>query len=61
MRTDAQKRADAKYRNQQEQVNLTFPKGTKERWKARAESLGMSLTAYITDLVESDIKKAEKQ
>ena len=61
MKTEAQKRAALKYRQQKETVSLELPKGTREVWKARAESLGMSMTAYIVSLVEADIEKAEKQ
>lgn len=56
MKTEAQKRASAKYRQQKEMISIEVPKGTRERWKASAEAAGMSLTAYIVSLVEADIK-----
>lgn len=59
MRSESQKRADAKYKQQKEHIGFDLPIGTKDRWKKRAESLGMSLTVYITKLIEDDIKKSE--
>jgi predicted DNA-binding protein len=40
-----------------EQVRLDVPKGTKEKYKAFAEKHGMSMTAFITELVEAEIEK----
>lgn len=37
-----------------DRINLTVPKGQKEKIKARAESKGMSVNAYINDLIEKD-------
>lgn len=37
-----------------DRINLTVPKGQKEKIKARAESKGMSVNAYINDLIERD-------
>ena len=61
MKTEAQKRASIKYRQQKETVSLELPKGTREKWKARAEAVGMSMTAYIVSLVESDIEKSDSK
>lgn len=61
MKTEAQKRASAKYRGTKDTMSLELPKGTKEKWKAKAESLGMSLTAYIIKVVESDIQSDESE
>lgn len=37
-----------------EQLQLTLPIGTKERWRAYAAEEGLSLTAYITQLIEHE-------
>jgi predicted DNA binding CopG/RHH family protein len=37
-----------------DRINLTVPKGNKEKIRARAESKGMSVNAYINDLIEKD-------
>lgn len=60
MNTEAQKRARQKYRESHpmESVRLELPKGYRTEWKAQATAKGMSLTAYITELVENDIQKS---
>lgn len=40
-----------------EQIRLTVRKGTLAKYKAFAERNGMSMTAYITALVEAEIAK----
>ena len=40
-----------------EQVRLTVKKGTLAKYKAFAENQGMSMTAFITALVEAEIAK----
>ena len=40
-----------------EQVRLTVKKGTLAKYKAFAEKQGMSMTAFITALVEAEIAK----
>lgn len=40
-----------------EQVRLTVKKGTLSKYKAFAEKQGMSMTAFITALVEAEIAK----
>ena len=51
--TEAQKRAAAKYQAEKtESLQLRLPKGTKERWRAKAEAAGKSLQRYIIDAVE---------
>lgn len=53
----AQMTANNKYRAKAyDQVNLIIPKGTKETWKTYAAGKGKSLNAYITELVEADMK-----
>ncbi len=53
MYSDAQMRANHKYRAKAyDQINITVPKGTRDRWRALAEAEGKSLTAYIVSRVE---------
>ncbi len=53
MYSDAQMRANHKYRAKAyDQINITVPKGTRDRWRALAEQEGKSLTAYIVSRVE---------
>ncbi len=40
-----------------DRINLTVPKGYKEAIRARAESLGLSVNAYIKALIDEDMKK----
>ena len=40
-----------------DRINLTIPKGQKEAIKARAESQGESVNAYIWRLIQEDMKK----
>ena len=40
-----------------EQIRLTVRKGTLAKYKAFAEQRGMSMTAFITALVEAEISK----
>lgn len=57
--TEAQKRATAKYKlNHRDKITLDFPKGSKDKYKAYAQSKGVSLTKLICDLVEKDMKAA---
>ena len=39
-----------------ERINLTVPKGYKEKIKAHAESIGKSVNGYINDLIQEDMK-----
>lgn len=43
-----------------DRINLTVPKGQKEKIKARADSAGMSINAYINDLIEKDNQSGPK-
>lgn len=53
--TEVGKKASMKYNKEhRESLTLNLAKGIKEEWKAKAESKGMSLTAYITSLIEAD-------
>lgn len=53
-KSDAQIRAQMKYRSKNyDQLNLQLKKGLRDRWKAHAEAQGLSLTAYITKVMEA--------
>jgi hypothetical protein len=56
--TDAHRKAVRKYENSNYRLNLTFPKGTKER----IESLQLNKTnsAFIRDTVLSKLDELEK-
>lgn len=46
-------RATRKYRDKAyDRIEITVPKGTRDRWRALAEQEGKSLTAYIVSRVE---------
>ena len=54
--TDAQKRAAEKYKaTRREQLNLDVPKGVKEKYKAYAQSKGVSLTKLVMELINKDM------
>ena len=60
---DAQKRLEAQYKRQNEfiknsydRISVTLPKGTKERIKAKGESVN----GYITRLVLEDLQRKEQ-
>lgn len=40
-----------------DRILLILPKGDKDKIKARAESKGMSLNAYINKLIDADMEK----
>ena len=55
--TEAQKRASEKYKAaHREQLKLDIPKGYKDKFKAYAQSKGVSLTALIIDLINKDME-----
>lgn len=57
MYNESAKKATIKYLSKnREQLNLTLPIGVKEKWKSIADEHNMSLTAYITYLIEKDNK-----
>lgn len=58
--TKAQQRAVRKYEKENyDKVLLRLPKGNREKIKAHAQQKGMSLNAYIVDLIEKDMKTEE--
>ena len=42
-----------------DRVNLTMPKGDKERVRAYAESKGLSLNVYINKLIKEDMEQEQ--
>ena len=55
--SEAQKRATTKYMKANlDDIKIRVPKGTRERYKAHAESKGKSLNAYIVGLIEKDMR-----
>lgn len=42
-----------------DRINLTVPKGDKERIRAHAESMGKSVNKYINDLIAEDMKMTQ--
>lgn len=55
--SEAQKNATLKYKAKTyEKLNLDVKIGTKDKWKAQAAKQGLSLTAYITKLIEKDME-----
>jgi hypothetical protein len=59
MATEAQKRAVRKYENNNYRLNIVFPKGTKERIEKL--NLGKSNSAFIRDVVLSELDRLEKK
>lgn len=42
------------FKENRENLNVNLAKGTKDIWKAYAEKRGLTLTQYITKLIEED-------
>lgn len=55
MLSKARVKAIKKYLETKDQIIFRVEKGRKERIKFRAESLGLSLNAYINGLIEKDM------
>lgn len=52
--TEAQNRAKIKYRKKTyDRVEVTIPKGLRERWKAVADAKGISLTSLVVQAMEA--------
>ena len=58
MTTEAQKRAVRKYESNNYRLNIVFPRGTKERIEKL--DLGKSNSAFIRDVVLSELDRLEK-
>lgn len=62
MATEAQRRANHKYRAKTyDCLSLQLKKGLRDHWKAHAEAQGLSLTAYITQVMEAACGPVETQ
>ena len=60
MKTEAQKKATAKYmKNKLDDIKVRVPKGKREVYKAHAESKGKSLNALIIELLEKDMQEED--
>ena len=58
--TQASNKAVQKYnKNNYDDLRIRVKKGEADKIKARAESLGLSLNAYINKLIEEDMNKGE--
>ena len=56
--TEAQKRATMKYTaSNYERLNLQLRKGKKDEYRAQAAKRGLSLNAYIVQLIEKDMEE----
>ena len=60
MATKAHLEGNKRYLEKQDHFTLRMPQGAKGKVKAHAESKGMSLNAYINDLIEKDMQNEEK-
>jgi predicted HicB family RNase H-like nuclease len=59
--TEAQKRAIIKYQKEHtDNIQMRFPKGTKDRWQAAAAAAGVSMTQFVKLAVDEAIARQEK-
>lgn len=54
MATEAHLRGNSKYLAKLDEIRIRVPKGKKQEYKTQAEKRGMSLNAYIVNLLEQD-------
>jgi predicted HicB family RNase H-like nuclease len=55
--TEAQKKASIKYISEKtDDIRLRVPKGLKDKYKNEAEKRSMSMTQFIIECVEKEIK-----
>ena len=55
--TEAQKKASIKYISEKtDDIRLRVPKGLKEKYRIEAEKRGVSMTQFIINCVEKEIK-----
>ena len=60
--TKAQQRAVNKYmKDNYDRVNLTLPKGQKDRIKAHAESRGESVNAFINRAISETLEREDAE
>jgi predicted DNA binding CopG/RHH family protein len=57
--SEARKKANKKWNEEHpyDRISLFVKQGDKDKIKAHAETIGMSLNAYINDLIEKDMEK----
>ena len=60
MLTKAQRKATDKYHSKFDDIKIRVPLGQREIIKAHAEAKGLSLNAYINDLIAADMEKTAK-
>jgi predicted HicB family RNase H-like nuclease len=53
---EQRKEANERYLATQDEFKIRAPKGTKDRWKAAAESEGLSLQKFIISAVEAAVE-----
>lgn len=57
--TEAQKKASIKYMSEKtDDIRLRVPKGLKDKYRAEAEKRGISMTQFIINCVEKEIKSS---
>lgn len=57
--TEAQKKASIKYISEKtDDIRLRVKKGLKERYKQEADKRGISMTQFIIDCVEKEIRSS---
>ena len=57
MATKAHLEGNKRYLEKLDQCTLRLPGGSKDKIKAHAQQKGMSLNAYIVDLIEKDMER----
>lgn len=58
MPTDAHRARNKRYKQTQDQIVLTVPRGAREAIKKHASEKGRSVNSYITTLIENDIGRS---
>ena len=57
---EAQKKASMKYLSEKtDDIRIRVPKGKKDEYKAQAAAHGLSLNAYIVQLLEADRQQGD--
>lgn len=58
--TDSKRKANDKYiKSHYERIPISYPIGTKERWKEEALKRGLSLAEFVRQSVEKAIQETE--
>ena len=56
---EEKKEAILKYQSHMTRISLTVTPDRKDRWQQAAEQAGMSLSAYIVEIIEKKIREEE--